>query len=159
MLAMLTAWGLPGVFLVALAAGSVVPVPSEAVAAAVALGTGRPLATWCIATGANATGALTLWALGRWVVNGGGGPVGRWVERRRERDPQRFALAQVRLRRFGAPVLLMSWLPIAGDAFVFAAGFSGVHVLPFLVFTAAGKGLRYGAVILGALGAARALSG
>ncbi len=47
------------------------------------------------------------------------------------------------LRRWGAPVLLLSWMPLIGDALCLAAGWLRVHGLYATVFIAAGKGARY----------------
>jgi len=46
----------------------------------------------------------------------------------------------------GAPILLLSWVPILGDAIVAAAGAAGTRFLPFTVWTVIGKFLRYVAV-------------
>ena len=141
-------WGLPGLFLAALLAGSIVPAPSEAVLAAIVHGgVSWPLAV-TVATVGNLLGAATLYVLGRWVARGGGGRAGRWVARRREEAAAHHARAERQLRRWGAPALLLSWLPIVGDAFVLAAGLLGVRVAPFVLFTALGKGLRYVSVAL-----------
>jgi membrane protein YqaA with SNARE-associated domain len=127
-------------------AGSVVPLPSEAVLAAVIHGGVSPIAAVTVATVGNVLGALSLYLLGLWVARGGGGRLGRWASRRMKREGPRMERAQQRLRTWGAPVLILSWLPVVGDAFVLAAGFIGVRAVPFLVFTTVGKGLRYGFV-------------
>ncbi|NMO19318.1 DedA family protein [Pyxidicoccus fallax] len=139
----LAAWGLPGLFLVAMMAGSVVPVPSEAVLAAVVYGGTAPTVAIAVATVGNVLGALTLYALGRWVASGGGGPLGRWYLRRRAKEGPRMERVEARVRTWGAPALLMSWLPVVGDAFVIAGGMLGVRPVPFVLFVTLGKGLRY----------------
>lgn len=50
------------------------------------------------------------------------------------------------LRRFGAPALLLSWLPVVGDALCVVAGWLRVNALTVLLFLALGKFLRYWAV-------------
>ncbi|MFB1481203.1 YqaA family protein [Corallococcus sp. RDP092CA] len=144
----LSTWGLPGMFVVAMLAGSVVPVPSEAMLATLIYNGAPPVTATVVATVGNVLGALTLYLLGQWVSRGGGGAVGRWVERRRQKDGPRMARVEANLRTWGAPALLMSWLPILGDAFVLAGGFVGVRPLPFVVFVTLGKGLRYAFVAL-----------
>jgi membrane protein YqaA with SNARE-associated domain len=141
--ATLAAWGLPGLFLAALLAGSIVPMPSEALLVAVIHGGVAPGLAVTVATVGNVLGALSLYVLGHWVARGGAGRLGRWASRRMGREGPRLERAQQRLRTWGAPVLLLSWLPVVGDAFVLSAGFIGVRKVPFLVFTALGKGLRY----------------
>jgi membrane protein YqaA with SNARE-associated domain len=46
----------------------------------------------------------------------------------------------------GAPMLLLSWVPILGDAIVAAAGAAGTRFVPFSIWTVLGKLLRYTAV-------------
>lgn len=46
----------------------------------------------------------------------------------------------------GAPILLLSWVPLVGDALVAAAGAAGTPFLPFTVWTIIGKFARYVAV-------------
>lgn len=151
----LTGWGLPGLFLVAFLAGSVVPLPSEAVIVALVGGGVGAEAIVPVATAGNLLGAGTLYWLGSAAASGRGGRPARALLERMRRDPARYERARARLRRYGAPLLVLSWVPIAGDAFVIAAGFAGVRALPFLCFTAIGKGLRFAAVA----GAARAALG
>lgn len=145
---MLSTWGLPGLFLVAVLSGSVVPVPSEALLAALIYGGAPPLLATGVATVGNVLGALSLYVLGAWVSRGGGGPLGRWYARRRASDGPRMEKVEARLRKWGAPALVMSWLPVIGDAFVIAGGVVGVKPLPFIVFVTVGKGLRYAFVAI-----------
>lgn len=139
----LSAWGLPGLFLVAMMAGSVVPVPSEAVLAALIYGGTSPVMALSVATLGNVLGALSLYALGLWVARGGGGPLGRWYTRRRAKEGPRMERVEARVRKWGAPALLMSWMPVVGDAFVIAGGMLGIRPVPFVLFVTLGKGLRY----------------
>lgn len=149
----LATWGLPGLFLIAMMAGSVVPVPSEALLVAIIYGGVAPSTAATVATVGNVLGALSLYVLGQWVSRGGGGMLGRWVARRREREGPRLARAEAWMRTWGAPVLILSWMPVVGDVFVLGAGVAGVRLLPFLIFTAMGKGLRYGIVAVSAMSA------
>lgn len=79
-----------------------------------------------VATVGNTLGGLTTYLLGRILPN---------------RMPESRALAWV--RRLGAPVVLLSWLPVVGDALCAAAGWLRVHWLPVTVCMAAGKLARY----------------
>lgn len=151
--ATLATWGLPGLFVVAMLAGSVVPIPSEALLAAIIYGGVPPVTAVGVATAGNVLGALSLYLLGQWVSRGGGGRLGRWMARRRAKEGPRVQRAEAWMRTWGGPVLILSWLPVVGDVFVLGAGFVGVRAVPFLVFTAMGKGLRYGLVAVSALSA------
>ena len=50
------------------------------------------------------------------------------------------------IERFGQPALLLSWVPIIGDAIVAVAGGIGIPFLPFSIWVVAGKLARYAAV-------------
>jgi membrane protein YqaA with SNARE-associated domain len=50
------------------------------------------------------------------------------------------------VERYGAPVLLLAWLPLAGDALCVAAGWLRIHWAAALAFMAAGRLARYLAV-------------
>jgi membrane protein YqaA with SNARE-associated domain len=48
-----------------------------------------------------------------------------------------------RVRRWGAPILLLSWVPFIGDALCVAAGWLRLPWLPSLAALAVGKFVRY----------------
>lgn len=151
--AALAAWGLPGLFLVSLLSGSVLPLPSEAVLIGLIGGGVDAALVVAVATVGNVLGAATLFWIGAQVAGGGGGRPGRWLLERLRRDPRAFETARRRVRRWGAPLLLFSWVPVVGDLFVVAAGFAGVRLLPFAICTTAGKAARF-ALVATAAGAA-----
>lgn len=47
------------------------------------------------------------------------------------------------LQRYGAPALLLSWVPLLGDAIVALAGATKIRFTPFAVWTLVGKAVRY----------------
>jgi membrane protein YqaA with SNARE-associated domain len=51
--------------------------------------------------------------------------------------------AQVWVHRFGAPILLLSWLPVVGDPLCAVAGWLRLPWLPCLFFIVIGKFVRY----------------
>lgn len=57
-----------------------------------------------------------------------------------------------RLRRWGAPALVLSVLPLVGDALVLAAGWLRMPLAASMFWIAVGKGTRYLLVVLGMLG-------
>lgn len=89
-----------------------------------------------VATLGNTAGGMTSWACGRWL------PAWQKLENLKQLDT---------VRRRGAPVLLLAWAPIIGDALCVAAGWLRLHWLPCTVFMAIGKAARYGLVAQGAL--------
>jgi membrane protein YqaA with SNARE-associated domain len=151
------AHGLWGVFAVAFLAGSVIPAPSEAaVVTAIALGYPAWL-TALVATSGNLAGAVSTFTLTRWVAGPGGERVESFLARRTKKDRARVERALDGIRRYGAPALLLSWVPIVGDPLVAAAGLARVGWLPFLVFVAVGKAARYAMVAAGAAAVATVL--
>ena len=48
-----------------------------------------------------------------------------------------------RIRRYGSPALLFSWMPVVGDPLCLAAGFLGLRFWPSALMIAAGKAARY----------------
>lgn len=150
----LALFGLPGLFAVAFLAGSVIPIPSEAMMIALLVGGTAPIPTVAVATVGNFLGAVTLFWIGRRLLGEAtGGRLTRWIERAARVDPARLERSMGSLRRWGAPALLLSWIPLVGDLLVLAAGAVGVRGLPFAIYTGIGKTVRFGVVALAALAA------
>jgi membrane protein YqaA with SNARE-associated domain len=85
-----------------------------------------------VATTGNFLGACTTYGLFRFAV--------------RRVSPEahpRWRRAAGLFSRFGAPSLLLSWVPIVGDAIVALAGAARMPLLPFSIWTVIGKGARY----------------
>lgn len=136
-------YGLPALFVAAFLAGSIVPFPSEAALVAL-LGAGsEPVPTVLVASTGNFLGAVTIYALGRKIA---AGHRARTAARRITKNPERLESSLRTARRWGAPVLLLSWLPIVGDVLVLASGMVGIRIFPFAAFTASGKLVRFAAV-------------
>jgi membrane protein YqaA with SNARE-associated domain len=81
-----------------------------------------------------------------------------WISRRaaqalaEKRKPARgHARAAQMLRRYGQPALLLSWVPILGDALVAIAGATKMHFGAFCFWVSLGKGLRYLVIALATL--------
>jgi membrane protein YqaA with SNARE-associated domain len=86
------------------------------------------------ATAANTLGGLTSYLIGGWLRCAAQPPrETRW------------------LRRFGAPLLLLSWLPVLGDALCVAAGWLRVHAGAAALCIGLGKFARYAFVAAAAL--------
>ena len=123
-------------FASAFLAATLVPFSSEITLAA-ALAAGGAM-DWLLiaATVGNTLGAAVNWVLGR------------FIERFRHRrwfpaSAEQLERAQTWFRRYGVWSLLLAWAPIVGDALTVAAGAMRVHIAPFLILVAIGKGLRY----------------
>lgn len=88
---------------------------------------------WCTATLANSAGSLTSYGIGRLLPQ--------------RRPPS--ARIQQQLQRYGSPMLLLSWLPIVGDALPLAAGCLRLNFFWCTLAITCGKGLRYAFLLWG----------
>ena len=124
-----------GLFVWSFLAATILPLASEP-ALVVLVRRGEPI--WLlvtIATIGNSAGACTTYGLGR----GTAAALERRVKRR-DRAAGRL------LERYGAPALLLSWVPLLGDAMVAAAGLIRINFPTFLIWTTVGKAVRYAIV-------------
>lgn len=128
-------------FLVSLAAATILPAYSEIMFAGLLAAGYEPLALWAWATAGNTLGAAVNWALARYLLHFQDRP---WFPFR----PDRLGRAQRWFQRYGVWSLLMAWAPVGGDALTFIAGFMRVRFDVFILLTGIGKGLRY-AIVLG----------
>ena len=111
-------------------AATLVPLPSEAALFAyLQLHPDRSALAVGVATLGNTAGGMTSYLIGRFI------PQGKLDFR-----------AIQHVRRYGAPVTVLAWLPIVGDALCVAAGWLRVNWLAALGFMAAGRLARYLAV-------------
>jgi membrane protein YqaA with SNARE-associated domain len=119
-------------FIASFLAATVLPGGSEFVL--VTLIHRQPESLWwaiAVATFGNTLGGLTSYAIGRLLPNRLQGSV------------------VTALQRYGHWALLLSWLPIAGDALAIGAGWLRLNPWLSAVALAAGKFLRYAAVGVG----------
>lgn len=126
-----------GLFLVALAAATILPMQSEAALAGLLLMKTHPL--WlllAVASLGNVLGSLVNWLLGR------------GIERFRDRrwfpiGPASLDRAQAWYRRYGKWSLLLSWMPVIGDPLTVVAGVLREPLPVFLALVAVAKVGRY----------------
>ena len=125
--------GLAALFVASFVAATLVPFPSEALLyAQVRADPANVAVAILVATAGNTAGGMTTYLIGRLVPE----------RTRRRLDPKSVD----RVRRRGAPLLLLAWLPVVGDALVLAAGWLRVSAPAVLGFMAAGRLARYVAV-------------
>ena len=128
--------GLWSLAAVAFLAATVLPMPSEAALAGyLFLHPARATSALLVAGLANTAGGMTTWAVGRWLSRRMPGAL---EQRLRER-----------VRRWGAPALLLAWVPVLGDALVLASGWLRLHPLACALWQALGRFARYALVIHG----------
>ncbi|WP_456373096.1 YqaA family protein [Thiolapillus sp.] len=91
-----------------------------------------------VATLGNTLGGLTSWGMGWWLRH-------RFPHAGLHQPRQRRALSW--LEKHGAPLLLLSWLPVIGDPLCLAAGWARISLWQSTLFIALGKGARYAALL------------
>jgi membrane protein YqaA with SNARE-associated domain len=78
-----------------------------------------------VATAGNTLGGMSSWLIGRLV------PQGKQLK------------GHAAVEKYGAPALLLSWVPFIGDPLCVAAGWLRIDPWRCLLFMALGKGARY----------------
>lgn len=125
--------GLGALFVSSFLAATLLPGGSEVVFLGVLIsGTATFWPALAVATLGNTLGGMSSYVVGRWFPSKSvaGRPL-EWV------------------RRWGSPILLLSWVPLIGDVLCVAAGWMRFTVGWVLVFVAVGKFGRY--LVLGEL--------
>lgn len=132
-------WSFAGLFFSAFISATLAPGGSEALLGYLVMQSAESVNLLvAVATVGNTLGAVTTWLLGYFAA--ARFPVETWAaEPRRQK-----ALAAV--RRHGAPLLLLSWLPVVGDGFCLAAGWLRLPFPGCLLAMAAGKLARYAVI-------------
>ena len=126
-----------GLFAWSFLAATLLPLSSEAPLALLVRSHERIVLPVLVATLGNYLGACTTYWLGRRAARA----LGKGKANVRE-DSRAARL----LKRYGQPALLLSWVPVIGDALVALAGAMRVPFGSFSVWVALGKAARYAAV-------------
>jgi len=132
-------YSLIGLFVSAFISSTLFPGGSEAVLIYMDTQTDYPpLQLLWIASVGNTLGGMSSWLIGFWIGY-------KYPARSLVKPRQQKALGMI--KRWGSPVLLLSWLPVVGDPLCVVAGWLRMHWLLSLVLILAGKAARY-AVLL-----------
>ena len=126
-----------GLFATCLAAGSIVPIPSEA--AFVGMMWNSEFPVWllvAVATVGNVTGSTINWFIGLGAARFEGRPWFPASSASLERGRRWY-------HRYGRWSLLLSWLPIVGDPLTLIAGVMREPLPSFLLIVALAKAVRY----------------
>lgn len=119
-------------------AATLLPVGSEPALIAIVQKEKAFLLPVAIATLGNFLGACTTYFIGKGAAH--------LADQKLETHSLADTRAGRLFQRFGQPVLLLSWVPFAGDAIVALAGALRVPLLPFSLWVIAGKLGRYAVV-------------
>lgn len=135
--ATISLWGL---FLSSFISSTLFPGGSEVVLALLAKDPQHnPWLLLGVASLGNTLGGVSMWLLGYLVAR-------RFPLEPRLSPNRQQAVG--RLRAWGSPALLLSWLPIVGDPLCFGAGYLRMPFLLSLLFIALGKTVRYAILII-----------
>lgn len=118
------------------ASATILPLSSEVPLALVIWNSGTWPVPVLVATAGNTLGACTTYWLARAAVAVA------------PPQPDKTRRASALLARYGAPAMLLSWVPLIGDVLVLLAGAARMPVWRFIGWTTLGKGARYVAVAL-----------
>lgn len=119
--------GLTGLFISSLLSATLLPGGSELVLLAfLAAHPAQLVPALLLATAGNTAGGMITYGMARWLPQ--------------HLEPKKSALAT----RWGAPVLLLAWMPVIGDLLCVAAGWLRLPWLPCLLCMGLGKACRYG---------------
>lgn len=131
-----TLWAL---FLSAFLASTLLPGGSEVVLGALAYqGHHDPVVLLMVATMGNTLGGMSTWGVGRFVD--------WWYPSTNVHDPKHQRAIDW-IRRWGSPILFLSWVPVVGDPLCLAAGWLRIHWVGALFWIGLGKAVRYGVIV------------
>lgn len=127
-------------FSAAFLAATILPFYSEVILFTLLRNGGDPFWLVVTATLGNTAGSVVNWLLGIYLL--------QFRERRWFYFSQKqIEKAQRWFQRYGFWTLLLAWMPLGGDVLTLVAGIMRVPLWLFLLLVAAGKGLRYIAVV------------
>lgn len=145
MIEFFTQWGILGLFMASVVAGSVVPLSSEAILVA-CVGPLHLNPWWCLlaALAGNVAGGMTCYWLGSL------GNV-EWIERYLHVSKPKLERAMRWVHRYGAWVAFFAFLPIVGSAITVALGYLRANAKITCLAMTVGKLMRYCIFIWGTL--------
>ncbi|MBQ5854887.1 MAG: DedA family protein [Alistipes sp.] len=132
----LAQYGLLGLFIGSFLASTVIPMSADVLLVGMLIaGLHSPVAIIVVATLGNWIGGITSYGIGRagkW----------EWIERLGV-NRESLEKQQHRIERYGAPIALLTWVPIIGDVFAVALGFYRVKFIPATIWMGIGKAARF----------------
>ncbi len=139
-LELLESWGYWGMFVAAFIAGSMLPFSSEAVLTALQLAGLDPWQLFVAATIGNVGGSMLNYGIGR---------LGKmeWIERYLHVEPEKVQRTEEWMKRYGAWIGILCFLPVVGSAVAVTLGFARANPWLSLLTITIGKILRYGLLI------------
>lgn len=127
-------------FATAFLAATILPFYSEVILFSMLRAGGDPAILVAVASAGNTLGAVVNWVMGRFLLRY---QDRRWFYFKRKQIEK----SQEWFNRYGYWVLLLSWMPLGGDALTFIAGVMRVRLLTFVLLVGAGKAARYISIV------------
>lgn len=129
-------YGYLGLFIGSFLAATVVPFSSDVLLVGMLALGGVPVTTIIVATAGNWLGGLTSYWIG-WLGKT------EWLERWFRVKRETIDKYQGAVKRWGAWLALLTWLPFVGDIFAIVLGFFKARFLPSALWMLVGKGGRF----------------
>jgi len=130
-------WGL---FIISFLAATIIPFSSEGVLAAMLINDFNPTLLLIAASTGNTLGGLSGYILGY---------IGNWalIEKYLKTKKDKVLIYESRIKKYGALIAFLTWLPFIGDILAIALGFFRVSIYKTILYMSIGKTLRYAVVI------------
>ena len=130
-------WGL---FIISFLAATIIPFSSEGVLAAMLINDFNPTLLLIAASTGNTLGGLSGYILGN---------IGNWalIEKYLKTKKDKVLIYESRIKKYGALIAFLTWLPFIGDILAIALGFFRVSIYKTILYMSIGKTLRYAVVI------------
>ena len=129
-------WGYIGLFAATFVSSSLAPLITQPLLFAMERLGYNVWGILAVATAGNYFGSLTTYGIGRY----GGNKV---LEKYVRPNPERHARATTLFKKWGVPILFFSWIPLIGDALVFASGVFKTRLWRFSLWLLPGKWLHF----------------
>ena len=112
----------PGLFLISFLAATLLPISSEIFVASMIVAKFNPIAVLLVATAGNFCGASTNYFIGKF---GGDFVLSKYfkIDQKKQKKAEKF------YKKFGAPSLFFSWLPVIGDPLCVVPGILHLNFL------------------------------
>ncbi len=133
-------FGYLGLFVVSCLAATLLPVGSEVVVVTMALSGYQPLAVFMTATAGNTLGSIVNYYVGKY---GADFIFSRYIK---VDEAKRKSLGAT-FQKWGAPLLLLAWVPVVGDPLTVVAGSLKMNFYVFTFWVTLSKALRYALLI------------
>ncbi|MFI3292522.1 MAG: YqaA family protein [Rikenellaceae bacterium] len=136
MIDFLVEWGYIGLFIGAFIAATILPFSSDVMLVGLLATGSDPIMAITSATLGNWLGGLTSYYigyLGKW----------EWIEKYLKVKHETLEAQSSKVKRYGALLALMTWLPIVGDVMAVALGFYRVKPVASAIYMLIGKGVRF----------------